>query len=449
MNFTRRLALFANQGISFDSLPCQVVALSKEMMIDAAAVGLAGAAQDEGRTLTGLLQEMGGNGKCTVIGMGIRTSPIYAALANASLIHLLEFDNEIASNGSHATAVIFPVVMALAELNGNSGQDVLTAFSLGCETAAKLDAWATPPSGNVSPTPFSQGIALAIGAAVAGGRLLGLSVEQMERAIGLAAGQTHGPAVTFAIPARAMQYGQAAMAGIMADLLAQRGFGDNRSVYPGEPFVVDSGTDQESFFGSLANPFAIVDPGLSIKLYPCPSAGHTAIDALLQLRQQHQFQASQIDSVTVSVTPEVLNSLPYVEPKDLWQSRFSLNYITAQTLLHGQPLIEQFSDPMFQDPAVKELMNRIAAISEEVPTPLADQPATVTLRLSGGRELEQRVEHARGGPEFPLDQVELHAKFLYCARHIMTPDHIQGTIEQFRDLENVLDATGLSSILGA
>ena len=40
-------------------------------------------------------------------------------------------------------------------------------------------------------------------------------------------------------------------------------------------------------------------------------------------------------------------------------------------------------------------------------------------------------------------------KFLYCARHIMTPDHIQGTIEQIRDLENIQNASGLASILGA
>ena len=59
------------------------------------------------------------------------------------------------------------------------------------------------------------------------------------------------------------------------------------------------------------------------------------------------------------------------------------------------------------------------------------------------------MEFARGGPQFPLDPEELDAKFLYCARHVMTPHHIQGTIEQFRDLENIENATGLASILGA
>ena len=141
--------------------------------------------------------------------------------------------------------------------------------------------------------------------------------------------------------------------------------------------------------------------------------------------------------------------MPFPEPENTRQAKFSLAYITAQTLSNHQPLIEQFSPSALQDPVAKELMGRITISGEESPTSLADRPAIVTVRLSGGRELEQRVEFARGGPQFPLDQEELDAKFLYCARHIMTPDHIQGTIEQFRDLENIADVTGLSSILGA
>jgi len=450
MIFTRRLAQFAREGVSLESLPPQVIAQSKEMMINAAAVALAGAAQDQGRALTGLFQDMGGNGRCTIIGMGLRTSPVNAALSNGFLVHLLDFDDEIRSAGrveTSATAVIFPAVMALAELNGNSGRDVLTAFALGCETAAKLDSWTPPPAVQGIPHLFSGGMAGAMGAAAAAGRLLGLGLEQMEIALGIAAGQAHGPMVDFDTPGRALQCGQAAMAGLTAAMLAQRGFqGAHHSKYS----LIDvTGPDQERFFDTLAHPFSVVDPGLTVKLYPCASASHTAIDAVLQLMQQHRIEAAQIEAVKVSVTPAVLRALPYREPEDPWQARFSLNYITAQTLLYGQPLIEQFSSSALQDPVAKELMGRITVTGEEAPTPLADRPATVTVRLVGAENLEQRVEFPRGGPQFPLDPEELDAKFLYCARHIMTPDHIQGTIEQFRDLENIQDATGLASILGA
>lgn len=458
MTFTRRLARFAREGVSFESLPRQVIARSKEMMINAAAVALAGAAQDQGRALTGLFQDMGGNGRCTIIGMGVRTSPANAALANGFLVHLLDFDDEILDVETHATAVIFPVVMALAELNGNSGEQVLTAFALGCETTAKLDSWSASLTVPGRSRPFSGGIAGAMGAAAAAASLQGLDQQQLEIALGIAAGQAHGPFVEFDATGRALQCGQAAMAGLTAAMLAQRGFdGAHRSINrlpnpvdasePGAAGVSNLG--QDGFFDALADPFSVIDPGLTVKLYPCASASHTPIDALLQLMQQYRINAAQIDAVKVSVTPAVLRALPYQEPEDPWQARFSLNYITAQTLLYGQPLIEQFSPSGLQDPAAKELMGRITVTGEEAVTPIADRPATVTVHLAGGEILEQRVEFARGGPQFPLDQEELDAKFLYCARHIMTPDHIQGTIEQFRDLENIQNASGLSSILGA
>ncbi len=58
------------------------------------------------------------------------------------------------------------------------------------------------------------------------------------------------------------------------------------------------------------------------------------------------------------------------------------------------------------------------------------------------------MEVARGFPELPLEPDELDAKFLYCSRYILPPDHIDGAIGQFRNLEDVEDVTGLASILG-
>ena len=117
LGLIQRLARFASAS-SFGDLPPEVVDISKNMMINAAAVGLAGAAQPEGRALTGFVQEMGGNGKCTIIGQGLRTSPVNAALANGTVVRRLDFDDEIAGRDTHPSSVIFPVVMALGEMNG-------------------------------------------------------------------------------------------------------------------------------------------------------------------------------------------------------------------------------------------------------------------------------------------------------------------------------------------
>ncbi|MBQ11732.1 MAG: hypothetical protein CMJ45_09305, partial [Planctomyces sp.] len=93
--FTHHLARFALEH-SLGDLPSPIGDASINMMINAAAAALAGASQQESLTITQFVQDMGGNGKCTVIGMGLRTSPVNAALANGAMIHLLDFADEIA-----------------------------------------------------------------------------------------------------------------------------------------------------------------------------------------------------------------------------------------------------------------------------------------------------------------------------------------------------------------
>ena len=111
------------------------------------------------------------------------------------------------------------------------------------------------------------------------------------------------------------------------------------------------------------------------------------------------------------------------------------------------------------DPEVLALMDRVAVAPLQDSTPFAPQASEVRVTLTGGREAEagrrrdmrvlhHRVEFPRGHPQMPLEREELDAKFLYCSRYILPPDHIEGALEQFWDLEHVADVTGLASILG-
>ena len=160
-------------------LPAAALDVAKEMLVNAAAGGLAGAAQEGGFAVTRFAQEMGGNGKCTLIGKGLRTSPVYAALANGLMIALLDFDDAIGSGPGHPSAVLFPPVMAVGEMNGSPGREVLAAFILGSELAAKLSHILPPDA------------AKAAAAAAAAGYLLDLDDEQLESALALAAGNTY------------------------------------------------------------------------------------------------------------------------------------------------------------------------------------------------------------------------------------------------------------------
>ena len=456
--FTQRLVRFALEH-SLGGMPSPIKDVSINMMINAAAAALAGAGQPESLTITRFVQEIGGNGKCTVIGMGLRTSPVNAALANGAMIHLLDFDDEIPVLGIHPSSVIFPVVMALAEMNGDTGRDVLNAFAVGCEITGKLRRMLGPPDplGRIATV---DGIAGAVGAAAAAGRLLGLDQDRMESALGLACDGAGGIQAGFASPSRALGNGRAAMAGMSAALLAEKGFIGPRQAIEGpggllDRFSTGNAADQDEALSRLGDPYEVLQPGIILKTYPCHSAGHSAIEATLQLVQQYQFQPNQVESVKVEAPEASLRALPFSHPVDGWEARSSLNYVVASTLLFGQPLLEQFTDTAVQDAAVREMLDRVTVVlmepdrrSRQDSGRLASLSCDVSLWIGGGQEISHRVEYARGFPELPLEPDELDAKFLYCSRYILPPDHIDGAIGQFRNLEDVDDVTGLASILG-
>ena len=432
------LAQFIRNHRAPAALPAAALAVAKEMLVNAAAVGLAGAAQEGGFAVTRFAQEMGGNGKCTLIGKGLRTSPVYAALANGLMIALLDFDDAIGSGSGHPSAVIFPPVMAVGEMNGSPGREVLAAFILGSELAAKL-----------SPI-LPQYAANAAAAAAAAGYLLDLDAAQLESALALTAGNAltqvrEIPPSDLAGPSRAYRQGLAAMQGMTAALLAQQGLAAGGGLADCLPLGDERLTD---WYAALGQPYALLNPGVRLKLYPCAAAAHTAIEAALQLMQQYRIGAADIAAVTVRVTPAVLAELPYPTPADGWQARHCLSYIVAATLTSGPPLIDTFTEAAVAEGAVRRLMDLITVTADEKPSPALPYPCSLDIALRDGRRLRHRVEFARGQPELPLAPEELDAKFLYCSRYILPPDHIEEAITGLRDLENIGNTTGLFSVLG-
>ena len=470
MGATQLLARHVLEHSTYDLLPAPVVATAKEMMLNAAAVALAAAAQPDGQRITEFVQEMGGNGKCTIIGRGMRSSPVYAALANGLMVHLLDFDDVIIPNGVHPSCTVFPVVMALGEMNGSPGRDVLAAFVQGCEVTSKLAGILSAgilsqdnPPRATSPTGgwHLDAIAGTIGATVAAGLLLGLSQEQLEQALGTAAGQASGIEANRFTAARALQCGRAAMNGVMAARLSQQGLSGARDAMEsaGGWAALFAARNQkigqeigEELVRLLSRSWDIRDPGVTLQLYPCHIASHTAIDAALQLAQLHRIEPgrgpSQMVKVHVSITPAALAELPFATPQNSWEARFCPSYIVAVTLLHGHPLIDFFSDSALEDREVRAFMDRISVEATQAPSGLAPNPTTVSIELENGQLIQQTTDFARGQPQLPLEQQELDAKFLYCSRYILPPDHIEEAIDSFRGLEKIENITGMASVMG-
>ena len=204
---------------AFESLTIESVETAKEMMLNAAAVSLAAAAQPDGQVITKFVQEMGGNGKCTIIGQGLRSSPAYASLANGLMVRLLDFDDEIIPLGVHPSCTVFPVVMALGEMTGSTGQDVIRAFVHGCDITSKLSRLLSDNGiNNLISTGFpnTKLTPEAIGSTVAAGIILGLDSNQLEHALTISTDYIHGMTNNNTRDLSPLISGQIAMQGVIS-----------------------------------------------------------------------------------------------------------------------------------------------------------------------------------------------------------------------------------------
>ena len=410
-------------------IPPPVADRCRDLMLNAAAAALAAAAVPDGIALARIAREMGGNGRSTIIGMGQRTSPVYAALVNGALVRMLDFDDYIPGAGSRPTAAVFPAVLALGEMHGSSGPALRAAFAAGVEIVARLSTAADGISASAG----------AVGAATASAMLLNSDADAIAHAVALAAGAADAGVAYENAGATALSAGRAAMHGVMAALQANAGIAARFA-----PGVGPAG----GALDGLGAGWRLVDPGVAIPLYPCHPASHSAVDAILGIAQLHRFAPEDVAGVHIGVTPYSLAQLPYATPADGWQARSCLGFIAAAALRHGAPLINFFSDVAVRDAGVRAMQELVSVEASLVVSPLSPHPAEVAVTLRDGRALRHRVDHPRGAPAMPLDAEELEAKFLYCTRYILPADHIEEAVGSFRNIAEIENVTGMVSVLG-
>lgn len=429
-----RIARFAaDVAAEPGGIPPPVADRCRDLMLNAAAAALAAAAIPDGIALARIAREMGGNGRSTIIGMGQRTSPVYAALVNGALVRMLDFDDYIPGAGSRPTAAVFPAVLALGEMHGSSGPALLAAFAAGVEIAARLSAAGARAA--------SAG---AVGAATASAMLLNSDEDAIAHAVALAAGAADAGVAYENAGATALSAGRAAMHGVMAALQANAGIQARFAPGVGRD---DAGPAGGALDG-LGAGWRLVDPGVAIPLYPCHPAAHSAVDAILGIAQLHRFAPEDVAGVHIGVTPDSLALLPYAMPADGWQARSCLGFIAAAALRHGAPLINFFSDVAVRDAGVRAMQELVSVEAALSVSPLSPHPAEVAVTLRDGRVLRHRVDHPRGTPAMPLDAEELEAKFLYCTRYILPADHIEEAVGSFRNIAEIENVTGMVSVLG-
>src|SRR5262249_29167820 len=160
-------------------------------------IGCAFASKTAGspRRVAEMVEDIGGKPQCTVIGHPFRTSVLNATLLNCALVRSLDFNDVqfIMKDGKLHIGGHFSgnlaAALAVGEMVGASGRDVLTAIIMSYELFRRLRDL-MPLSSVWDPTSTS-----AIIAAAMAGRLLKLDVAKQANALALAAARCATPAI--------------------------------------------------------------------------------------------------------------------------------------------------------------------------------------------------------------------------------------------------------------
>lgn len=433
-------------GLNPAFLPNGCLEAAKRCFIDYFAVTLAGSKEPMSKMLEKYLIEQKGNS--SVIGCRYKTTVEGAAFANGTLGHVLDYD-DVKSKIGHATVVIAPAVLALGEKLNTTGVEVLTAFVAGFEISSRI-------ANSVEPKHAQQGwhttsTCGVFGAAAACGRLLGLDRNAILAAFGIAGSFSSGLRKNMGTPTKPIHAGQAAQNGLKAAILASLGiYGDqdifsNRQSF-GEVFSSPHNED-ELIFG-LGKKYEICINGF--KLYPCCASAHSAIDAVLQLREEYSVKPEDVEGIRVGTVPLVLDNLVYNNPKNIVECRFSMPFCVALASLDGQVTLNNFSEERLKDQGIRDLMKKVALYRDPEMAHLGyrgTENANVTIITKNKKVFDKRIDAARGHATNPVADEELCEKFLICAKKAVSKEkseRILSLLTSFEKLANIKDLLTLT-----
>ena len=182
MEYTKELARFVTNK-KFDDFPDEVINQTKLLILDTLGCALGGysLAREEVEWIVNFVIGQGCKGPSTVYANGYKTSSAYAALANAAMVHTIDFDDTHMGSVAHLNASLLGTTIAMGEELQSSGKDIITSFILGFEIGARAGRSVMPSHYKFwHPTATFGGIA----AAAAAAKMMHLDSEGTEYVIG-------------------------------------------------------------------------------------------------------------------------------------------------------------------------------------------------------------------------------------------------------------------------
>lgn len=449
---TARLAEWIS-SVKRSDIPAPVWAHAKLCLLDALGCALFGSQQEWGRISAETALELSPGGRASLWGRDARCGVDAAAMANGTATHGFELDDIHLRASMHPGAVTIPAAFALAEVYGKTPSAFLTAIIAGYEVGLRIGI--AVGLGHGLRGYHTTGTVGTLAAAAAGANLLGMSAEAATDALGIAATQAAGlhGARTGAMSKR-FHAGRAAQSGVLAALLARRGFTGSRTAleqsFGGFFSTMCDTVDVPTAYAELGSRWELAEVGF--KAYASCASTHTTVDAIDQLMQQG-LTAHDLKQLRIFMSKKAVSNVgwKYV-PAGVVAAQMNCYYTSAVKLLDGDVFIEQFAESRLADPRIMALIDRIQIFHE----PAFDAGGAVTrhavrveAELNGSRVRTVHVEQRRGSSRFPLTRDEIEKKLRRLATVALAAQSVEKIIEMVDGIDELKDMQALASLLRA
>ena len=442
---TITLAEFA-ASLTYDAIPLQARESCKILLLDALACALAGHQGEETGQIDAMASALGSSEESTVIGGG-RRSLAGATLLNGYLITAVTMCDVHRATLTHITPEVVPPALAIAERDGASGRDLLTAIAAGLEVTTRVGIGLDYPVFRAKGW-HGPGVIGPFGAAAAVGRLRGYDAETMARAFGLAGSQSAGTFAAWGTPTVKFHQCRGALSGLMAALLAEQGFLATQEILTtpdgGLYNTYAEGGRPEDTVADLGERWELCQ--IALRMWPAATPLQDVITALFDLVARHDIELAEIEKVRIALskTPFDMHG-GFATYKAKFEALLSAHYIAAVYLRDRAVTLAQFEPACYNDPELRRFaVERVDVIHD--PELIGGQ-AVADVITQDGRTVTARCDHPLGTPENPLSRDQVEHKFRTYAVSRLSPDVAESVIGAIDELEMLGSAQALIDLL--
>jgi len=480
---TKEIANFVKET-KYKDLPEEVINDAKRLVLDTIASAIAGQDVQSSKISRRVVGYCGGKPLSTIIGADEKTSPPFAALANAKSANALDLD-DCFMNVAHFAPQVVMAPLAIGESLKSSGKDYILSVVISYEIAARIALSASfwkVNAGLVMGAGTQRLVfgANVFGAAVAAGKIFELNERQLMNTLGVCG--YFAPVLTrnseraleppfysdAGYMAKYCDAGWSTFTGVMSALYAKTG-------YFATHFALDGRYGYIRLMGGESVNSDILTYALSpeqkhwyisdsaLKTYPCCKYVQNPLHLFMKIIDQNNIQIDDIDKIIVHLRPfhavgfseqnvqiikgiPCTHNVPYnlamaalkIPPNQKWHLKENTTNSKTQRLMKK----------IFTKPSGEASMVGVEDIKKYgFPRKIYSSVEV----YAKGKIFSESADKVKGDPwwkETRFTDEDLLKKFEICAEEIFDRKKINQIIEKIMHLEKIGDISELTKLLG-